>query len=63
LKQRQREAGEITPEEYQAIYTRLSRIASEGSAAGQPIKGTGDDRPFGFARGRQGGKGSTDGEK
>jgi hypothetical protein len=30
---RQREAGEITPEEYKAIYTRLSGIASGGSAA------------------------------
>jgi hypothetical protein len=72
---RQRDAGEITPEEYKAIYTRLSGIASGGNTARQPIKGTGDARPFGFApfdrltvrasrgQGRQGGKGSTDGEK
>ena len=60
---RQREAGEIAPEEYKAIYARLSGIASGGSAARQPIKGTGDARPFDFAQGRQGGKGSTDGEK
>jgi hypothetical protein len=52
---RQREAGEITPEEYKAIYIRLSGIASEGNAAGQPIKGTGDAS--------EGRKGSTDGEK
>lgn len=51
---RQRDAGEITPEEYEAIYTRLSGIAPGGDAAGQPIKGTGD---AGERR-----KGSTDGE-
>jgi len=54
LKQ-QRDAGEITPEEYKAIYVRLSGIAYEGSAARPPIKGTGDAS--------EGRKGSTDGEK
>jgi hypothetical protein len=61
--QRQRDEGKITQEEYNVIYTRLSGIASGGSAARQPIKGTGDASPFGFAQGGQGGKGSTDGEK
>ena len=51
---RQRDAGEITPEEYKAIYIRLSGIASGGNAAGRPIKDTGDAL--------EGGKGSTDGQ-